>query len=441
MKHRQILLAAIASIACARAALAQSPLSTTDVSAPTAITLTRVLSDVSQHPLVEAAAARLRSTQGGRRTAKTVPNPFFTYQVENAPFPGRTAPPGLERETAVMGTFSLEPLWQRWSRTRRASEDVRGADAELALARRDVALDAARAFHRVALAQVAAKAAAEIEAGLDSLVRFNRARVREGVTAEGDLIRVEVERDRASTERVLGEAELARARAELLPFLNDSLRALHTVASLEVTVDDTVLTPVALASTAELTSHALAARADVASARARARGAAAETGFQRTLLVRQFGLTLGSKSTAGRRSMIAGVSVPFPLFDQNRGEVQRAAGERSAAERELAWAERRAAAEVAGAVEAARLLTAQASRLKQGFLARAEEARRVALAAYREGAAPLLQVIDATRTLAEARVTYYRAQFAQRESILVLQAAVGLDPLRALSNAEGGDAR
>ena len=182
-----------------------------------------------------------------------------------------------------------------------------------------------------------------------------------------------------------------------------------------------------------LADRALAARPDVRAAQARARGAGAEVGLQRTMSVRQLGATFGSKSINGVTSMIAGFSVPIPLFDQNRGEIQRAQGERTAVEQELRWTVRRATAEVLGAYDAARVLTTRVGALEGGFLARAEESRRVALAAYREGAVPLLQVLDATRTLADARLTYLRARYAQQDAVLALYVAAGLDPADALS--------
>ena len=56
----------------------------------------------------------------------------------------------------------------------------------------------------------------------------------------------------------------------------------------------------------------------------------------------------------------------------------------------------------------------------------------VALAAYREGAVPLLQVLDATRTLADARLAFYRARYAQQDAVLALHVAAGLDPSNAM---------
>jgi cobalt-zinc-cadmium efflux system outer membrane protein len=152
------------------------------------------------------------------------------------------------------------------------------------------------------------------------------------------------------------------------------------------------------------------------------------------MVVRQLGAMIGTRTSPGATSLIAGVSLPLPIFDQNRGEIARASAERDAAAFELAAAERTARAEVTGAYEAAQLLTERTGVLATrgpggtpAYLARADEARRIALGAYREGAVPLLSVIDAARAWGEARLAYYRTLFAQHESVLALLAAQGAD--------------
>jgi cobalt-zinc-cadmium efflux system outer membrane protein len=143
--------------------------------------------------------------------------------------------------------------------------------------------------------------------------------------------------------------------------------------------------------------------------------------------------------------MIAGVSLPLPLFDQNRGEVARAQAEREVAAYVLADRERTASAEVSGALEAARVLTERAQLLTgttttnaastpTGFLARADDARRIALGAYREGAVPLIQVLDAARAWGEARRAFYQTLYEQHESVLDLLAAEGVDLREALND-------
>ena len=402
------------------------------------LSLTTVLDlAVRQHPLVEAARARGAAARGSLLTARSLGNPILTYQVENAAFPGRTAPIGIDREVSTFATMPLEPLFQRGPRARRAEEDVRAAAAELDLARRSVTLDAARAFYRVAVAQAATAGTDDVRVRLAELAAYTSARVKEGATSEGDLIRVQVELDRGEAASTMERVELARARGELLPYLAADAAALASVSVLADTAGSTGSGPTTdvhavlgtLAPLADYLARARNARPDLIAARARVAAAREETGYQRALAVRQLGATFGTKRIGNVNTMIAGLSVPLPLFDQNRGEMQRASAERNALEQELAWRERQVAAQVAAAHEAARLLGDQHVRLSATAMGRAEEARRIALTAYREGAGTLLQVIDASRTLAEIRLAYYRTMFAERESLLELNVVSGTELL------------
>src|SRR5947208_14856673 len=117
--------------------------------------------------------------------------------------------------------------------------------------------------------------------------------------------------------------------------------------------------------------------------------------------------------------------MPFPLFDQNRGAIARAAAEREAATFDLAAQERIGRAEIVGAAESARLLTERDGVLAgpargQGYLARADEARRIALGAYRAGAVPLIQLIDPARAGGEAPLDYYQSHHTQLEGAVPL---------------------
>jgi len=393
------------------------------------LTLWDVLDSVSsRHPLVEAAAARVRAARGARATAGVLGNPIVMYQVENAPWPGRPAPP-MDRETMLTATLPLETLYQRWSRVGGGNAGVRAAEADAAGERQRVGLSAARAFYRTALAQVGLEAAQDLAGWLDTVVAYNQARVGEGVAAEADLIRSELERDRAAADAAMQEADLARARADLWTFIGEQA----VPSSLLVAVaDDAPLTlPETLA-----TDRAMDTRPDIRAARERLAAAGAGVTSERTGLIRQLGVTIGAKRSVGTTSLMAGVSVPFPLFDQNRGAIGRAAAERDAAAFELAAQERAGRAELVGAAEAARVLTVRAGLMTdrsrgEPYLARADEARRIALGAYREGAIPLIQVIDAARAWGEARIAYYQILYAQHESVLALLAAEGVDIRRA----------
>jgi cobalt-zinc-cadmium efflux system outer membrane protein len=415
-------------VLCAATVAATTPLIAQDSVGRQSVTLLQVLDSVAaRHPSLAAAGARIRAARGSRSTAGTLGNPILMYDVENAPLPGRAAPP-MDREMMVTATLPLEPLYQRWSRVSGANAGVRAAEADAQAERQRIELDATGAFYRMARAQVALAAARDLAAWLDSVVAYNRARVKEGVAAEADLIRSELERDRANVEATMQEADLARARADLTVFLNEEPDAAFLVAAFDA--------PLALPDVAP-TNRTGSARPDIRAARERVAAAGSGVTTERTSLIRQLGLTVGTKRSAGTTSLMAGVSMPFPLFDQNRGAIARAAAERDAAGFELAAQERIGRAEIVGSAEAARLLTERAGVLAdatrgQGYLARADEARRIALGAYREGAVPLIQVIDAARAWGEARVAFYQILYAQHESVVELLVAEGVDIASAL---------
>jgi outer membrane protein, heavy metal efflux system len=431
------------------------------------LTLAALLDSVAAgHPLMAAARARVRAAEAARITAGTFSNPVLGFEVDNTPFPWNrsiTLPPGMERESMTTATIPLEPLYQRSPRIRQADAELRATRADAVGERQRVAGEAARAFYRTALAQVGVDVARDLASWLDTLVSYNSKRVDQGAVAEADLIRSQLERDRALADEAIEEAELARARAQLSTFLGD-VNDKDRVASHTIVVSaGSAPLPLGLAarrtqsvnisremetrsdSTSSKSAGSGVQRPDVLAARERVAASRAAVTSERTMLFRQVGATFGVKQSAGTASMIAGVSLPIPLFDQNRGEVARAQAEREVAAYVLADKERTASAEVSGALEAARLLTQRAQLLTgapktnaasapTSFLARADDARRIALGAYREGAVPLIQVLDAARAWGEARRAFYQTLYEQHESVLDLLAAEGIDLHEALND-------
>lgn len=211
--------ALLAALFCARAPVLEAQATATSTQ-PAALTLGDVLRSVrAEHPLIRAAEARIRAAQGVRVTAGRLGNPIVSYQVDNAAFPTAAAVAGLDRETMAMVTLPLEPFYQRGPRVTQANASVRAAVAEAESERQRTALGAARAFYRVAFARVAVATNRDLSAWLDTVVTYNRARVKEGVTAEADLLRSTLERDRAAADATMAEVELYQARAQLASYL------------------------------------------------------------------------------------------------------------------------------------------------------------------------------------------------------------------------------
>lgn len=409
-------------------------------SGPPAITLRSVLQSVSEHhPAIEAARARVRAARGSRTAAGAFANPVLGVQVENAPLPGRPQPP-MDREAMATAMLPLEPFYQRGARVRRAAAELRASEADTAAVGQRVALAAVHAYYRTALAQVMVDADADLVAWLDTVVVYNRNRVSEGVAAGADLLRAELERDRATAEAAMHAAELASATAALTEFLNAPYAPGLRV---ELTAE-----PLQFLSRQPGPAEAVTLLPGVRAARERLDASGAAVSVERTMFLRQLGVMVGLKHSVGTTSFMGGFSLPFPLLDWNRGEVARAKGERDAAASELVAEERAATARLAVATASARILTERTAPLTRltpdgtpALLARADEARRIALGAYREGAVPLFSVLDAARAWGEVRLTYFEALFAQRESVLTLLTLQGVDLLTVLPPAEKGPAR
>ncbi|HEV8357383.1 MAG TPA: TolC family protein [Gemmatimonadales bacterium] len=400
---------------------------------------------MAHHPAIQAAGARVRAAAGSRSTAGALGNLVFGVQLENAPLPGRPQPP-MDRETMATAMLPLEAFYQRGARVHRAAAELRASEADAAAVKQRVTLAAVRAYHRTALAQIVVDADADLVAWLDSLVAYNRNRVTEGVAAEADLLRAQLERDRAVAQAATHSAELAGAAAALSEFV-DASRVLRPGDSVLVRVevtDEPLELPAGLSPPADATPLLPGVRA----ARERLDASGAAISVERTMLVRQLGVMVGLKQSVGVTSFVGGFSLPLPLLDWNRGEIARRKGERDAAASDLVVEERVAAATLAGVAASARVLTERIAALAQhaadggpAMLWRADEARRIALGAYREGAVPLFGVLDAAHAWGEARRAYYEALFAQRETVLTLLSLQGTDLLSALPPGEKGPER
>ena len=399
----------------------------------TPLTLREVFDSVrSNSPLLGAAKARARAAHGDISSARAWSNPVLSFEsqrmTDQAPGTGGSQ----QRETMTTATLPLEPLYQRGSRIGRAQALMRATEADVLAQRQRLAVGAADAFYAVALAQVNVAATRSLAQWFDTVVTYNRVRVREGVAAEADLIRSELERDHVLNELAMAESDLALAEADLQIFANASSNPNSAVQRVEID---------SLPLGSSIAARANVSRPEVEAARARLVASEARTQNERTMLLRELGAMVGTKNSGGSSSFVAGFTLPFPLLDQNRGNIAAARAERDAAQFDLEQENRNADAELLGAERAARILSRRVAAFGSGrvsYLARAEDARGIALGAYREGGTSLLQVIDAARAWREARSSYFETLFAQHRAVIQLLVAEGVDALDAWPGARTG---
>jgi cobalt-zinc-cadmium efflux system outer membrane protein len=396
------------------------------------LSLRQLLDSVGgHHPLLAAASANVRAATGARMNAGGLGNPMLAVQIENTAFPGGQTPAGLGQETFATATLPLEPLYLRGARVRAADASVDGAEASGRGVRRRLASGAIQAFYRTAIGQVDVEIAREVARWLDTLVAANTARVRDGFSAEADLFRSRIERARATAQAGTAEAELAFARGELAQFLGARGPNSPALFAVMVRTDSIDAIGGGLPAAPEdfAADSALQLRPDVVVARAMVRQREAATNLEKWLIFPQVSATFGAKWMAGTSSMIAGFSLPIPLLGLNRGNIRRATAEGLVAREELLAIEQAARGEILASHAAALAWSGRVRELPLDLLAVADELRRIALEAYREGAIPLLQVIDAIRAWGAASHDYYQITFAYRQSHYELMLATGTDLL------------
>ncbi|WP_395945671.1 TolC family protein [Brevundimonas sp.] len=390
------------AVGCALAAIAA--ILASPVWAEPAPTYAALLSQLGQTPASLEADARVDAAEGRVRQARVRPNPVASLEAENA-FGGQPFGGYANAETSLAVSQNLE-LWGR----RRARVAVATAEAKTSVVERDLAVidtagrlaliyaEAEAAERRASLASEALTlAVADARAAL-ALVEEGREPVLRGIQAESEASSARATLDEAVAER---DAAFARLTAvALLPApvttIADSL--LDQAPASIITATDRVPT----VRVAEAGLAAAERRIDVERINARP-DVTASIGLRRFEAEDATALTFG-------------VSLPLPLFDRNRGNIDAARAEYRAADARLAQARQDARADRAAANARLGASTSRVSAADAGVMA-AEEAYRLSRIGFDAGRISQLELrtsraalINARNAAVDARLARVRAE-------------------------------
>jgi cobalt-zinc-cadmium efflux system outer membrane protein len=126
-------------------------------------------------------------------------------------------------------------------------------------------------------------------------------------------------------------------------------------------------------------------------------------------------------------------SLPIPLFDRNRGALLEARYRVTQAGEARRAVEVRVQAELASTYAALSAAFAEATTLRDSVLPGASRAFDAASEGYRQGKFGFLEVLDAQRTLFEARGQYIEVLAAYHHAVADMERLIG-EPLEALEN-------
>jgi cobalt-zinc-cadmium efflux system outer membrane protein len=370
------------------------------------------------------ALAAVQAAQAAIQAADTAPNPVLTLQGMNInPSQGIGAGPlrGKAIDSSVRIDQQIERGGKRALRVDNAQQLEQATRADLAEVRRQLRLAVAQAYYDLLAAQERRDIARDTAGLYGSTLEAARKRRKAGDIAGADVARIEVDALRAANDVDQAEAELRRAQQALALALGapqeaPRLRAVDPWPDLAAPGDDD-----------DAPAAALAGRADVRAAEARVRAAGAA--LRQALALRTRDITVGLQAehwpqnganTQGSGNSF-GIAVQIPLFlrNQYQGEIRNAQAAADSAAATLDKVRAAAASELAKSAGDERSAASRLRRFDSELLPASARSADAAEYAFRNGAAGVMDVLDARRT---RRATLLEAAAARADHAKALAA-------------------
>lgn len=349
----------------------------------------------SQNPDFAAIGREIGIAEGERRQAGLIPNPELSWEVEDTRRATST--------TTVTLSQALELGGKRGARIEVAKAGQAIARLELERQRNSLRADVIQAFHAALRAQTALELAQQSQALTERGLRVVEGRVRAGQSSP-------VEATRAQVQLAQAEAAVRRARTER-GVANQVLARLTGSAEARFDrLDASNLSP-GPAPQAEPLLAKVEQTAEWRLAAAQIERGDASLGSEKAQRIPNLTVSLGSQYSREDRERVnvVGLSMPLPLFDRNQGNVL-AAARRADQARDLRNAvELRVRSETRSALEQWGTAMGEVQAYDRTILPAAQQAVDTATRGFEMGKFAFLDVLDAQRTLIDARGLYLEA--------------------------------
>jgi cobalt-zinc-cadmium efflux system outer membrane protein len=348
---------------------------------------------LSSNPGLRAASLEVDARTALARQAARLPNPTLETEAENVGSSGA--------EAAVL-TASIAQLVElggdRGARRRLASREADLARTDAAAARIDYVRFARVRFAEAAAAQARLNLAETAEALARRSLEVTAEQVDAGDRSPVDETRAELQVAEASAERASAAAERTAAFARL---------AALWAAEPDFSAVEALPVPEPLPEFDTLDSR-LTGSAALALWSIEVDRREAALRLERAQRIPDLTLSAGYRrfSGTGDRAFVGVLSLPLPLFSTNRGGTSAARSRLLAAEADRDAAAAAARADLAAVYGEAAAAYAESVSFRDDVLPRAEDVVARIEEGYREGKFALLDVLDAQRTLADARARY-----------------------------------
>jgi cobalt-zinc-cadmium efflux system outer membrane protein len=354
---------------------------------------------LANSPQLKSANSAMLASEGARRQAGALPNPEIGIEAENVA--GQGAYKGTRSAEFTYGVSQLIEIGgKRSARQEAAGKGYEIAGFDYKAARLDLIRNVTSAYADAVAAQEEVKIADEQRNLAEQVLETVSKRV--AAAAEPLVQKSKAEVARATSEIAFNKAvrELEIAKKNLASLWGQDGDGFILDASDFFTIQPPPALPDAAAR--------LIATPDIARLEAELWRAKANLELERANAIPDPTLSLGMRDfrDSGDQAFVAGISIPIPVFNLNQGNISKAQHEVSKSESDKQVAALTLSNELTRAAQELQTAYDESNSLKATILPAADKAFSLARQGYQAGKFPYLEVLDAQRTLFEARSQY-----------------------------------
>ena len=366
------------------------------------------------NPDIAAATREVEALGGALRQAGIIPNLELAASVEDTQ--------KSTRSTTLQLNLPIELGGKRASRLSAAERNRDAAVAELAIKRADIRAATVTAFYDVLTGQERYRLAM---ASIELAQRGSNAaakRVIAGKISPVDETKARIAESSVRIELAQAGSELANARKRLTALWGNTTPRFERADGHADTLPD-------LPVRSEL-AHRLQQSPNLLRARMEVDRRQALTQVERSRQMPDITVSVGAKRDiqVGRTQAIVGISIPIPLFDRNQGNLQEALSRTDKARDEFAATEARLGSDLAQAHERLHAARQEAQLLQREILPGAQSVYDAATKGFEYGKFNFLEVLDAQRTLLQAKSQTLRALSEAHRAAAEIERIIGDAP-------------
>jgi len=372
---------------------------------------------LEHNPAMAGAQGYMRQSQGQQISAGAYLSPSISGSAGRGSI--RDPSTGV---TITAGTVTVEqPLeWQGKRRARQQVADAGAAGAGAAIdeTRLNVVAEVKIAFYHVLFAQRDAELAGQNLTMVEEVLRTVKARVAAGDATLFETMKATVEVQKATKEVARAQNALVVVRAKLDMVTGSALGP-------QFSIQGDFEPPRQELDRAALTAQAIERHPSLRRLTKLVEQAEFSTVLERESRIPNVTVHGNYYRAAGDESIIAGLTVPIPLWYQRQGEIESALGAKYRAEAERLRAQNELIQTITQHVQEVRTANEQLHVFETGLLKQAEQTLRIARISFQQGAASLLDLLDSQRVYRQTLLEYVQARADLSIALARLERAVG----------------